>query len=166
MAKKVQNEQKVNSSMRLGKNVPIAYEDYRDMLSMEMKPCSSLFLERLSEDLIKWVNESPDHLKITQFFTSRGIAISNLYKWLPKSEALQEAHAYALTVLGDKRELGALKKEYDSGMVRYTMPHYDKAWKELEEWRSKLKEDKEESGTKIVVIEKFPDTKEVPERKE
>lgn len=166
MAKKVQNEQKINSSMKVGKNVPIFYEDYRDMQTFEMKPCSSLFLERLAEDMIKWVDESEDNLVITDFFHDRHIGIRNLYTWLPKSEILREAHEIVMARLGSRREKKGLKKEFDSAMVRTTMPHYDKVWKELEEWRSKLKEDKEEGGTKIVVMEKFPETKEVPERKE
>lgn len=171
MTKKAQlnsdkNTQRVKPSMRIAKNIPVVFEDYRDMQTMEMKPCSSLFLERLAEDMIKWVDESEDNLLISEFFHSRKINMQNLYRWLPKSEVLQEAHAHVMTRLGIRREKGAIKKEYDSAMIRTTMPHYDKVWKDMEEWRSKLKEDKEEGGTKIVVIEKFPDTKEVPERKE
>jgi hypothetical protein len=155
---------KINHSMRIAQNIPVVFEDYRDMQTMEMKPCSGLFLERLAEDMTKWVDESEDNLVISQFFHSRKINVQNLYRWLPKSESLREAHSYVMARLGSRREVGALKKEYDSGMVRTTMPHYDKVWKDLEEWRSKLREPTE-SGDKVVVIERFPDVPSVPERK-
>jgi hypothetical protein len=155
----------IKSSTGKTLKVPIVYEDYRDMQTFEMKPCTDTFLGLLAEDMVKWVDESQDNLKLEQFFHSRHINYRNLHRWLPRSEALQEAHEYVLHRLGTKREIGALKREYDSAIVRTTMPHYDKTWKELEEWRSKLKEPTE-SGDKVVVIERFPDVPSVPERKE
>ena len=160
----------IKSSTIQNKPCPLAFEDYRDLLTREMKPCTPLFLELLAEDMVKW-SDSSDALKLTQFFQSRHIDMANLYSnkdkkngWLDKNEYLKEAHQYVMSVLGTRREIGALKREYDASMVRTTMPHYDKTWKELEEWRSKLKEPTE-SGDKIVVIEKFPDVPSVPERK-
>jgi hypothetical protein len=134
------------------------------MVSMEMKPCSALFLERLAADMVKWVDESEDNLILEQFFHSRHLNYRNLHRWLPKSEELREAHEFVLARLGTRREIKGLKREFDSAIVRTTMPHYNRAWRELEEWRSKLKEPTE-SGDKIVVIEKFPDVPSVPERK-
>ena len=155
---------KIKSTPRIRKDIPIVYEDYRDMLTMEMRCCTDLYLQNLAADMVKWVDESPDNLCLGDFFHSRGIAIKNLYSWLPKSEELRDAHEFVMTRLGSKRERGAIKKEYDSAMIRTTMPHYDKIWKEMEEWRSKLKE-AGESGDKVVVIERFPDVPSVPERK-
>jgi hypothetical protein len=66
--------------------------------------------------------------------------------------------------LGQRREEGAIKREYDGGFVKYCMPLVDEDFKHLEEWRSKLKESSE-SGDKIVIIERFPDVPTVPRLK-
>lgn len=157
--------------MREPKPTPIAFDDYRDLLSNEMKPCSPLFLELLAEDMVKW-SDQPDALKLTQFFQSRHIDMCNLYRdrekqngWLDKSEYLKEAHRYVMMVLGTRREIGALKREYDSGMVRTTMPHYDNIWKELEAWRSTLKEPSVGTGNITVEMTPSPNVESVPERK-
>lgn len=156
---------KIKSNRKVERLCPLVFEDYRDMLSMEMRPCPELFLDHLAADMVKWVDASPDNLTIEQFFHEKHLGMRNLYRWLPRSEVLQEAHEYVLHRLGTKREIGAIKREYDSAMIRSTMPHYSKTWKDLEEWRSKLKEPTE-SGDKVVVIERFPDVPSVPERKE
>jgi hypothetical protein len=51
-----------------------------------------------------------------------------------------------------RRENGGLRKQFDSGLVSFTMPHYDPTWKELAEWKAKLKSDAEQEQVPTTVI--------------
>ena len=79
---------------------------------------------------------------------------------------MEIAYRAALQIIGDRREVGGLKKKLDPGMISTTMPHYDQDWKDLAEWRSKLTKDEQEGkGNVTIVMEKFPNSDLVPEKK-
>lgn len=136
------------------------FEEYQDMLTFKMKPVSDSYIEDMALRLIEWALNNNEAFKLSQFYIAEGIHHSDFHRWLAKNQKLQRAHDIALTAIGNRREIGALKRKLDAGMVSYTMAHYDTSWKELAEWRSKLKQPEGDSGkTQIVVIEKFPENK-------
>lgn len=149
----------------LPKPAKIAYDNYRDMLTFRMKPVSDHFIDKLAQELVDWARNNEDALKLTQFFVQKGIDISNLYRWEERNETLKTAHEFALMCIGARREIGAIKKKYDAGIIASTMAHYDPSWKDLEEWRAMLRrKELEQNQTKFVVIERFPSIDSVPER--
>ncbi len=141
--------------------------DYLDTFTFKMKPMSIEGIERIASDIVNWARNNDDALKIAQFWNDRGINHQDFYRWMKWSPALKSAHETTMSILGTRREIGAIQKKFDSGMISFTMPFYDEDWKKNVEWRSsmKAKEASEQNNeTKIVVIEKIPDSPLVPNK--
>lgn len=131
------------------------------------RPVSDKYLDDLAIRLRDWALYNEEAFKLSQFILEEGVWEGNFFKWLERNENLREAHKDALTAIGNRREIGALKKKLDSSLTTLTMPMYDPEWKKFIEWKSSLTQaNKEEGGTKIVVIEKFPESPLVPAKKD
>lgn len=138
----------------------VVLEEYLDCVDFKMKPATLNTIKRIAHELIQWALTDNEALKITPFFYKRGLNSITIKRWRERSPEFDSAYQLALHVIGDRREMGALKKKFDAGIVSYTMAHYDTTWKDLAEWRHKLRQPDEQSGkTQIVVIEKFPENK-------
>ena len=140
------------------------YDDYLDMFTMRKRPISVEYIEKFANDMVLWALNDPDAFKLAQYYRIRGVCGEDMERWAERYPNLKTANRYVLGILGDKREMGALKKDYDSGMVRTMMPRYDKDWRNIEKWRSLLREQESKAagGTKFVVMDKFPDSDQVP----
>jgi len=144
----------------------ITVDGYFDLQTFKMKPISPQFIDQLAEKLIVWVDSDEDALIFEEFFKLTKIYSANFYEWLEKSENLKRAHEYAKSMLAIRREKGGLKRKLDPGMVQASMPMYSKAWKEMTEWKAKLKEESAAQANNItVVIDKVPDSPIVKEKK-
>ncbi len=148
------------------KPTKIVFDEYRDMFTLRMKPITPASLEKIGQELIEWALHDTRALKITQFFHERGIGSTTIKKWRDKHPSFDETYVYAKEVIGNRREMGGLQGEYDSGMVRSSMPIYDDEWRSTEEWRSKLKDTSGQQGNVRVVIEQYPSTDKVPDKEE
>lgn len=113
-------------------------EFYTDMFSFKEKPVSDRWIEALAAQLVKWAMDDPQALKISQFYKVRGINSSDMTRWLGRSEVLRHAHKFALQTIGDRREVGAILRVYEPGMIRYMMPHYDEDWRKEEEHKNQM----------------------------
>jgi len=142
-------------------------EDYLDCFTFKMSPVTQKFLDRVSNELITWAKTDPDAFKISQFYLDKGFQMKTYYDWVKKYPIMKTAHSQALELIGNRREIGAMQKKLDTNIVSHMMPHYDPQWKEMVQWRNKLKaEADEKSGTKIVVMERFPSSELVPNKTE
>jgi hypothetical protein len=142
--------------------------DYLNIFSQEMCPMNHEGIQRLATEIIEWAQNDDEALKVSQFFLKKGIGQTTWVTWCSTFPSLQEAHNNARTIIGNRREIGALKKKYDSGIVATSMAHYDKEWREAAEWRASLREKHRQestSGPQIVIMEKIPTCDLVPERK-
>jgi hypothetical protein len=110
-------------------------EDYRDLNTFKIKPINKHFIERLAEELIKW-SRREESWCYQEFYTSRGIHRAQYYKWLDNHIELREAHDLAKEIIGIRRET---RLADDPSSVKSMMPMYSPDWKEMEEWRSKMK---------------------------
>jgi len=141
------------------------YEDYLDMFSFKRKPVPLAFLLEIAQKVIKWAQEE-ESLKMDQFLIKYGIEQSDMDRWRDRCPELKDAWKFAKMIIGTRRELGALTGKLDRSIVAFTMPVYCREWKEQAEWRAKLKQTETEStGPQFVVLEKYPDTVEVPSKK-
>jgi hypothetical protein len=141
-------------------------DDYRDMKSFRMLPMSERGIERIATELIDWATNNEDALKMTQFYTKHGLNSHTIDRWCERVPFFREAIEHAKKIIGDRREIGALKKKYSESIVSASMAFYDPEWKALLEWRAKLARNEEDSsGVKFVVLEKFPDSPLVAEKK-
>lgn len=142
-------------------------EEYRDCFTFKMKPITEAFIDRFSKDIISWAND-PKSLRISQFFNGKGIPGRTYWGWTEKYEKIKDAHEYALSVIADRREIGALERKYDSGYIANTMVMYDFKWREMVEWRSNLKaqESKSSSNPITVILPPIENSDLVPIRKD
>jgi len=132
------------------------YRDTAEFINMHTfrkTPVKIDYLELLAKELVEWATtEKP--LILTIFYDERGIHSDVLARWMKRSKKLKQAHQFAKRVIGSRRELGALNKTLDSGIVARTMAMYNKDWKNLEEWRSNLrKTEEEQKGDTIIKVE-------------
>lgn len=141
---------------------------YTCAMTWQDKPVTESFIQRLGENMVKWAREDKDALKVSQFWLLQGISSRDFYNWCEKYPHLKTSHEIAVELIGNRREICAIKKQYDAGMIHNSMPLYDKQWKELYAWKAKVKSELEakDAGPQIVVIERVPSSDVVPERKE
>lgn len=116
-------------------------EGYKDLFTLKFKPVKKEFIERLALDLIAWVDAEKleRRLKVSEFFRIKKIPRKTYYRWAEKYEDLKEAHEYAMLTLGDKREIGAIVRDYAEASVFRRMHAYDPDW---EADRQRDKQDK------------------------
>jgi hypothetical protein len=148
----------------------IIVDEYFDLGCFKQRPVSERYIDRLAEELVKWARDDEEALKLSQFLIKNGIGDSDFYRFLDRNAKLKQAHAFALEAIGNRREIGALKRKLDSNMVFASMPHYDKDWRYLTEWKAKLK-DAQERGHVFTIemspIPQLPTTKlQITEKKE
>ncbi len=139
-------------------------DEYIDMFYFMHKPVTETFLEMLCEKYSKWI-KSTDSLIFTEFLEHEGIPRSTFYKWLKLSDLLATTHDFVLMTLGNRRERGALKKEYDAGTVAKVQGFYSDIWVSESQRISKLNKDEEFHQNIEVTISKVPPSDLVPLKK-
>lgn len=147
---------KVKKSRSSLKQIPANkkwYELYDDIYAYTTTPISEVFLDRLFQELIDWVEQDEDALKITQFFLRKRISSDTVKRFRARDKKYEQAFQHALAVIGNRREIGALKNKFNANIVGITMPRYDKDWVELIEWKASVqKKDGDASGQQITVV--------------
>lgn len=141
-------------------------EDYMDLFTFRLTPITDGFIDRFSKELIDWAENDEKAIKISQFFSKKRIPSKTYYEWTNKYEPIRQAHELAKILIGNRREQGALERKYEASIVKQMMPYYDRDWRDIKSWESKLKEDSDINATKIVIMEKFPETDKVPKKKD
>lgn len=115
------------------------WEDYFSSNTFQMQPANGAFKDRLALELIEW-GKRPTSYKISQFYTEKGILEETYYRWVASHENLGIAHKVVLTMLGNRREIGAIQKKLEPSIVKFTMPLYDQDWVKREKDVTKLNE--------------------------
>jgi hypothetical protein len=141
------------------------WDEYLNTYSLQMFPASDQFKERLGVEMLEWARTNEDALIIEEYFDIRGICVDDVYRWIPACEVLAKAYEAAKRIIGYRREKGALKSDLNASTVHITMPHYSKVWRETEKWRSELKKENEQHGNIKVMIETYPSSPIVPDKK-
>jgi hypothetical protein len=154
MKKKIVRSDRQKVEVSIAKEVSATkhvWFDYRNMYTGLMTPMNPDGIKRISTDLVQWAKESPDAYKLSQFYLERGISKPTWDMWIGRFPELLEAHNTAKMIIGNRRELGALKGELHGSVVSYTMPFYDQEWKDETVRRAALKESNSDSRTAVVV---------------
>lgn len=138
----------------------VRYKSTKDNIDNEKYGKKRSWYSNTSSDLKQW-SLRPDAYEIEQFLTDRDIPERRYYEAVEQNDEMKEAHIFAKTRIGLNRQKIAIEKNLGiNSAVAFTLPRYLKSWRDELEWRSKLKnEEDKNSGTKIVVIEKFEDKK-------
>lgn len=122
----------------------------------------------LAEKLVKWALNDPEALKITLFFNDRGLTWSVVKDIRKRSPSFNAAYEISMQAIGDRRELGVIKRELSEGIVKYTLPIYDQAIREMELERALLRiqaeqEHERDNRTKYIFMPPIPETEIVKE---
>ena len=115
------------------------YNEFRSIKTGQMTPITESYLRDIALEVIRWAEENDNALKLVPFYRSKGISSHTLRKWLDQYPFLKEAHEEAILIIGDRREIGAIKKMYAENSIHFMMPKYDPDWKEMTQWRAELK---------------------------
>lgn len=102
--------------------------EYQDCFTFKIKPITQSFIERFASDLVKWAYNDNEALIISQFYLSKGISPQTYYRWINQHSILKEAHETALLCIGNRREIGALKRKFSETMIARRQHAYDSEW--------------------------------------
>lgn len=114
-------------------------------------------LKLMSQDLLFWAKTNNEALTLDQFWNEYNIYRTYVERWKERFPWFVNVVELAKSIIGTRREVGALKKQLDSNIVVLTAPMYNKEIKKLLKWRANLKEIEKDSETRVVIIEKFKD---------
>lgn len=143
------------------------WEDYLCVYSFKRKPVNNAFKEKFALDWVEWQKSNQDCITIWKFpIQILGIAKQTAQLWIENNENVKLAYTYVRWLCAERREHGAAYKTLDSSWIAKTHPLYDDEFKELEEWRAKLKETTEGKSNPITVeLHGFPSSPLVKEKK-
>ncbi len=141
--------------------------DYQCIYTGLMKPMSENGINRLADEVVDWARNDVDAYKLSQFYLHKGISSKTWENWCKKYQRLNDASEAAKQLIGNRREIGALKHELNYGPVNFTMPFYDPEWKAETERRASLKEANSEARSSIsVTMNAIPNSPLVPDRRD
>lgn len=139
-----------------------AHEEYFDWNEFRTKPMSERFIVKLGHEFVHWCKNSKSIIA-GQFFSEKGIDHRTYYRWMDRCPEFEKAYRHGLSILGNKREVGAIEKRYSEKMVMHRMHAYDPEWKDSDKYQASLRNNESNSNEpKIVVIEKFRDKEDEP----
>lgn len=143
------------------------FDEYRNMKTLQKLPINNLFLETLAKDLIEWALNNDDALRISQFYGSKHMTRDDFMRLMNKNETLREAYDFAIETLGQRREIGWIKGDYEGSAISATLAHYCSVAKEQAEYKAALRQKAEvdRGGNITVVLPPIPDSPLVPAKK-
>lgn len=144
------------------------FDEYFDYIQMKPVPISDGRLLEIASEVVKWALEDEGAITLSQFYCNLGIALATFQKWRRRCPELEEGCTIAKQIIGNRREKGALERRYAERTVLTSMAQYSPSWKKMEEWRSslKVKEHSASRGDIKIVMESYPKTDVVPEKKD
>jgi len=163
--KKAHKKAKNSKSKNIKHNTPKykattgVIEFYNDSFSWKEVPVSQAFIDKTTEELATWAINDKNALKLTQFCHIKGIPSQTLYRWCDKYPKLKAAKDLAIEIIGNRREIGAIKNKYNHQMISSQQAKYDSSWWSLEvqraELKAKLQQDVEASKRYTIVLDTY-----------
>ena len=110
-------------------------DEFRDIFSGRLKPVSEAWVNNMGREMVQWAANDPKAYKIGQFLTQKGLDWEAIDRWRTKFPSFDSTYRAALSIIGDRREIGGLENKLNANIVSFRMPHYDRSWKKMAEWR-------------------------------
>lgn len=132
--------------------------EYQDCFTFKTKPITQAFIERFARELTEWAYNDNEALIISQFYLGKGISPQTYYRWINQHNTLKEAHETAMLCIGNRREIGALKRKFSEAMVTQRQHAYDAEWNTD---RLRDKQDKIDVAVAIKQAEENPGDKNI-----
>ena len=128
-------------------------EYYRDMHTLRMSPISKDYLEKFALEWISHALADDDMLTVNDFLLKKGVSKGTVQQWYERVPEFKEAYNHIVTILGNRRERGSIKRQYDSATILRSQHMYDDAWRAADEWRANLTAKANGSGSGNVIVE-------------
>lgn len=142
------------------------WRDDEFMFFFREMPTNPAIIEKKAFELLDQALTDENMLTLEEFYSPRGISLDTFYKWVKNDETFKKAHSLAKSVIGCRRYKGALQKKLDFKAVNHMQHQYDDAWDKANKYHAELsKKEEDKSGTEIVVVDRYPKTDTVPEKK-
>lgn len=147
------------ASLDSGKDTPVKLiflGEYFNINTFKKHIVTESFIEEQARKLIEW-SKDDDALLMQEFSNTQGYRRNLFYEWVEKYEVFREAHEFALSQLGARREKGAMTRKYAEATVHRTLGHYNPIWGAETYKLSKMKEEVAQAAEqKVVIIERYP----------
>jgi hypothetical protein len=134
--------------------------EYRSMLTFQMMPARSDFVDRYFLEFNKEARENEEILFLGDFLKTKGIARQTWLEWKEKSPERQQLYDEAMEYIGMRRERGALKKQFSEKTVHFMQPLYSKDWKEQQKEQAKLGIVEDRPQNIKIIMESYKDKEE------
>lgn len=139
---------------------------YRDCKTGLVKPMAQADLAALCNRLKNWAESDSKAFTLNQFCRLEGIPRSSLYELAEKFTEVRDAIDYAMLAIADRRITGAITRELDGKYSHFHLQIYDPEVRREMEWQASLAaKEEEQAGNITVVMQDFPASPLVPERK-
>jgi hypothetical protein len=142
------------------------FEEKFDIFTFKKIPISNGFIENLAEESVRSALTDKDDFILMGFFYERGHNRTDIHRWCNRNEKFKNLYEARRKIIAAKREAGALLvdpvKKYHrlkDSLVRFTMPFYEEEWRDREKEIAKDRLEEQAIEQKVIVIERFPETK-------
>lgn len=132
----------------------IVFGEYYNMHDQLNHPLTNRLIAGEISALKDW-SELDDSLLLASFMVGRGYHPDTFDAWCLKFPELKNMVSYVKIKIGCRREIGAMLRKYDAGMVRHTLGHYSKIWRDESELLAKQKDDQGIPNI-TVLMDSFP----------
>jgi hypothetical protein len=148
LKKKGKSIQTMKDSGELSKSH--TYTDLIDKESYIFFPEKDAWRKRLIYAIEKWVLKETS-VELMQFCIEYRIPRATLAMWRQKHLDIAAAFEEAKIILGCRRRIGALTKQYDKDVVFKDMHVYDPEWDIINKYHAQLKKDEDRGPVKFTI---------------
>lgn len=148
-------------------------EDYTHLFTRRQTPMTESGLERMAQEMVKWAYEDKNALRPWDFAAIKGIGRKTYYEWIERYPVIANAHQDVLAIIGSRREIGAIKREYSEKTILFSLHRYDPEALEDTKFHASLKAEAEAKATTNYVVKNvevqmpnFGNSPLVPEKKD
>lgn len=143
--------------------------EYTASAAFRFFPGKDEWRQRLIYSMYQFLEEKDskgrDPIDVMQFCRSYKIPYETLNNYVNAYPDVAKAYSDMKLYLASNRRVGAMHKELDKEAVYKDQHRYDPSWDEVNKYHAALKNDEAQNETKVVVIERMPTSKMVPEKK-
>lgn len=143
--------------------------DYLHEDSFRFFPAKAEWRKRLIYTMYQSLEDADkkgrEPIDLMQLCRTYKIKYTTLIFWTTVHPDIKEAYDDYKLYLATNRRLGMAHKELDKEAILKDQHKYDPEWHEVNQYHAALKNDEIKHEREIVVIERMPDSKMVPEKK-
>lgn len=136
-------------------------ESYVEFYTHKRVPAPRSLIIRLAEEMVAWAKNDKNALKVSQFYLEKGIPSSTFDSFVNRYPEFKAAKNEAILLIGNRREIGAIKNKYNSSMITRVQHRYDREWLTAEKELADVKAIAQAKGDKdvkyTVVLDSYAD---------